>query len=222
MSFAGMLALASSAAACSVAKEEGCNPMGPASEHACLAGSVLRGKVVRGPTEADLMDRRIGLSSLNVTVRVAAVLKADAGAQGLQEKVPFDAVVKGFQPCCVCGTEPPTLPSNDEYFFFVASECKGSCSPDGTAEFRLSPDSLGAGRTGVTEASEVYVAAGIEADRAKDPCESLYCRENPKCAARGCTAGPSVSDMAATLYTSGHLAINCVLGLLLLLLLHFG
>ena len=166
-----------------------------------------------------MMDR--SLSSLNVTVRVAAVLKADAGAQGLQEKVPFDAIVKGFQPCCVCGTEPPT-PSNDEYFFFVASECKGSCSPNGTAVFKLSPDSLGAGKTGVTEASQVYVAAGIEADHAKDPCESLYCRENPKCAARGCTAGPGVSGMAVTLYTSGHLAISCVLGMLLLLLLHFG
>ena len=149
---------------------------------------------------------------LNVTVRVVEVLKAEAGVEGLREKVPFDAVIRGFQPCCVCGTEPPAV-SDDEFFFFVASQCRVRCSDNGSAVFMLSPDSLGAGKVAVSDTARDYVASGIEAVGAGASCTSLYCKENPKCATRGCTA--AAASAAGTLRAPDLLLLP--LGLLLLL-----
>jgi len=205
-----LLLLVTGASACSVRSDEGCNPAGPASESACKAGSVLRGTVVKGAREADLFTGKV--DCLNVTVKVVEVLKAEAGVEGLRDKVPFDAIIRGFQPCCVCGTEPPGV-SDAEFFFFVASQCRLRCTGEG-AVFMLSPDSVGTGKVAVSDTSRAHVASGIETDIAGDSCTTLYCKENPTCATRGCTAG--AGSAAATLQAPGLL----LLPLSMLLLLH--
>ena len=178
-----LLFIVSGGSACSVVVEEDCYPVGPVSETACLTGTVLRGSVIGGASEEDFFDGKT--DSLNVTVLVTEVLKAeDEFLEGLQDEVPFQAVVTGFQPCCACGTEPPESPSGDEeYFFFVAAECMGSCTSDAGVSrvFKLSPEFLGTGKAAVTDASRAEVAAGIETSRSGESCDVLYCQKYPQC-----------------------------------------
>ena len=176
------LLFACSASACSVYSEDGCNPMHPVAQTACEAGLVLRGRVIDG---VDFEESMRMANNINVTVRVTEAINAGAaGESNVPKNYPFAAVISGFLPCCLCGTEAPAV-SEDEYFFFVSADFQNTNDDEALsgnpAVFSLSSTWLGSGKIPATDESFGTILMGIDAAHSGMSCDTLYCMENPTC-----------------------------------------
>ena len=172
------LLFACSAFACSVLNEEGCKPIYPVAQTACEAGFVLRGSVIAGVD----FEESMRMPSINVTVRVTEAINAGAVGDSNVPQSPFDAVISGFRPCCLCGTEPPDV-SEVEYFFFVSADWK-TTEASGNPEFSLSSSWLGSGKLPATEEYFGAILTGIDAAQSGLSCDTLYCMDNPTCVSK--------------------------------------
>mmetsp|Transcript_40510 Transcript_40510/g.114742 ORF Transcript_40510/g.114742 Transcript_40510/m.114742 type:complete len:281 (-) Transcript_40510:273-1115(-) len=181
--------LLGSCTACSIlAPAENCAYNTPQSQWACEAAVVLRGKVLPRP-HSDKADQPSTSTlqpfdlisgsgtSFSINVRVTELIKGEnSGAPS----PPFEVVISGFQPCCLCGTEAPAV--GEERLFFVRPVAAASDKlSSGLSAYELSDGALGRGVADVTEESIESVLQGIDAEHSGSSCESLYCEANPLC-----------------------------------------